>query len=87
VDYIAGKRKIVDTEMKRHGFERIGEHMYQKDARRVRWVSSADQLQGVEGGGRKFISRWPFDHDIERMARERRFVVTLQIEDLQNSIS
>lgn len=83
MDYIAGARKTVDAELKAKGFERIGEEMYQKGERRIRWLSHADKLLGIDGSGRKFISRYPFDHELERMARVQRFTVTLQIEDAE----
>ena len=80
MDYIAGQRDRVDVDLLAAGYERIGVDMYRKDGRRIRWVSGAERIRGVEGADRRFILREPFDPDVEREARVRRFHVVTTID-------
>lgn len=80
MDYIAGYRDCVDADLRHAGFERIGETMYQKGDRRIRWVRGREQIIGIDGDGRTFILREPWDSEVRREALARRFRVTLELE-------
>jgi len=80
MDYIAGRKNEVADDLARHGFERIGESMWRKGDRRIRWIASREYILGVEGDGRTFIARPGADSDLVREAPIRRFVVVREIE-------
>jgi hypothetical protein len=80
VDYISGRRKNVDADLRDAGFTRIGEAMYQKRERRIRYVSTTEQIMGIEGGGRVFVVRPYSPSDIAAFAASRGFAVQSTIE-------
>jgi hypothetical protein len=65
VDYISGRRKNVDSDLREAGFTRIGEAMYQKRERRIRRV---------------FVVRPYSPSDIAAFAASRGFAVQSTIE-------
>jgi hypothetical protein len=75
VDYVAGYKDQVHDDLVSAGFERIGDSMWRKGDRRIRWVSGIERLRGIDGAGRKFIWRAGAEHSIEREAAIQRFEV------------
>lgn len=66
--FVAGRRKAVHAELSDRGFRQLSENIYEKDGRTIRWVQYADQLDGVDGRGRTFLSVYPFDIRLENRA-------------------